>query len=36
MDSEFMPIKLVFLDVVEVMSHFVRGKESEAARRNIF
>ena len=35
MDSEFMPIKLVFLNVVEVMSHFVSGKESEAARRNI-
>ena len=36
MDREFMPIKLVFLNVVEVMSHFVSGKESEAARRNIF
>lgn len=36
MDSEFMPIKLVFLDVIEVMSHFVSGKESESARVNIF
>jgi hypothetical protein len=36
MDSEFMPIKLVFLNVAEVMSHFVSGKENEAARRTIF
>lgn len=36
MDSEFMPIKLVFLNVVEVMKHFVSGKESESARKKIF
>ena len=36
LDGEFIPIKLVFLNVAEVMSHYVGGKESKAARRDIF
>ena len=36
MDDEFAPIKLVFLDVVDVMRHFVCGNENKGALRNIF
>ncbi len=35
MDAEFSPIKLIFLDVPDVMNHFVNGKVNLAARERV-
>ena len=35
LDTEFVPIKLVFLDVTEVMTHFINRETNYAARKDI-